>query len=130
MIAKGIFSILSGDSTLTAIVGTRIYPVIAPQSETLPDNYIVFKEIANNPRDTKSGVSELDTIRLQIESWSDKHDEMETIDQRIRDLLDRYTGTANTVNFDSFQFLTFSQMYDWEVEKFVKASDYNVRVHR
>ena len=52
IVGKAIYNILSNTTAITDIVGTKIYPEIAPQNETQP--YIVYSIVSNNPVETKA----------------------------------------------------------------------------
>lgn len=64
---------LSNNAGVTALTGTRIYPQVAPQTETRP--LIVYNIISNVPTNTKSGGSTLDAYRVQITCLADSVDE-------------------------------------------------------
>ena len=61
---KAIYSILTSDSDVNAIVGTRVYPQIAAQEAAFPFVVYVLQNV--DPSDTKSGVSTLDEVRYDI----------------------------------------------------------------
>lgn len=48
--ADAIYSKLSADTAVAAIVSTRIYPVRAPQG--VPAPYVIFQQVASDPADT------------------------------------------------------------------------------
>lgn len=98
-IGRAIYSILTADATLTALVGSRIYPDYSIQKPTLP--YVVYQVIDTSPSPTKDGASKLDTIRVQIDAWSDSFDTAQTVSERVRTVLDFVTpGTYATVDID------------------------------
>ena len=96
-----IYGILSGDATLTALVSTRIYPEAAPQNAANP--CIVYSESTPEFNDNKSGVSHLDVNLVQIDVYASTISVRNTIGSRIRTLLDRYSGTVNSINIQSIQ---------------------------
>lgn len=61
-----LFTLLSGDATIAAIVGTRIYPVIAPNSAVAP--FLVYNVISGQAVSTFSGASGYVKKRVQISS--------------------------------------------------------------
>ncbi len=67
-IQAGIFTVLSSNTDLSAIVSNRIYPLIAPQNPTLP--YITYQRISKIPTTNMDGISSLDMGRFQIDIWS------------------------------------------------------------
>lgn len=130
MIGNAIFSLLDSDGTLDAIVGSRIYPTAATQTSSLPDNYIVYTLISSQPKDTKTGISNLDFVRIQVECYSKDRDEAVTMYERVRTILDRYEGTAASIDIESIQYQTVLEDYVWEYERYIVASDYIIQEKR
>ena len=65
MIGKLIYSRLSTDGSITAYVGTKIYPDITPQNVQYP--FVVYTIVNSLPVDFKDGQSNLEEITLQID---------------------------------------------------------------
>lgn len=68
MIEQDIITSLGGDSTLTALVGSRIYPLSRPQGDPLPA--IVYQRIATTPLNSINGFSRLDAVRIQFSCYA------------------------------------------------------------
>ena len=65
-IGKAIYNILSTTTNISDLVGTRIFPNVAPQTTTFP--FIIYDVNGVQPNDTKDGASTLDTndeLKLQ-----------------------------------------------------------------
>jgi len=62
-----IYTLLSGDALISALVSTRIYPVILPQNVTLPA--ITYSRISGGQINSFSGYSNLENPRIQIDVW-------------------------------------------------------------
>ena len=110
-----IYGILSGDATLTALVSTRIYPEAAPQNAANP--CIVFSESTPEFNDNKSGVSHLDVNLVQVDVYASTISVRNTIGARIRTLLDRYSGTVNSINVQSMQMVYSYKTWEFENDK-------------
>jgi hypothetical protein len=96
---KAIYAALTANAGLTALVGTRIYPDYGIQKPTLP--YVVYTVLQTNPSPTKDGASKLDTIRVQIDTWSDSFETAQTVSEQVRAVLEFITpGTYGTVAID------------------------------
>lgn len=129
-IGAGIYGILSGDATLTAIVSTRIYPDVAPQNADNP--CIVFSEQTGEFSDTHDGGSHLDTNLAQIDIYTATITDRTTLSDRVRTLLDRYSGTVNSVVIQSMQlvysFSTVEPQFDDNAKKVYRQTmDFRVR---
>lgn len=95
MIDTAIYTVLSGDSGVSNLVGTRIYPLYAPQEPTLP--YLVFRRVSIVNRDlTQSGVSGLARSRFQIDSYADDPLEAKQLAAAVRSALHGYSGTVGS----------------------------------
>lgn len=125
-----IYGILSGDATLTALVSTRIYPEAAPQNAANP--LIVYSESTPEFNDNKSGVSHLDVNLVQVDVYASTISVRNTIGARVRTLLDRYSGTVNSINIQSiqciFSYKTWEFVNDKEDKKIYRQTfDFRVR---
>lgn len=123
---KAIYSILTGDSAVSALVGNRVYPQIAAQGAAFP--FIVYVLQDTSPSDTKSGVSTLDEVRYDIVVASETYAEASDLTNKIRTALDRYTGTVSGVVIDSIQFIDLDVDNDPATETYVTSSEYIIRV--
>lgn len=59
-IGKSIYNILSGNTPVNTLVGTRIYPNVAPQASAVFP-FIIYDVTGVEPTNYKSGPSSLDT---------------------------------------------------------------------
>jgi len=125
---KAIYSILTSDNDVSAIVGTRVYPQIAAQGAAFP--FVVYVLQDTSPSDTKSGVSTLDEVRYDIVVASETYAEVSDLTNKIRTALDRYTGTVAGVVIDSIQFIDLDADNDPGTETYVTSSEYIIRVKR
>ena len=125
---KAIYSILTNDSDVSAIIGTKVYPQIAAQGATFP--FVVYVLQDNSPSDTKSGVSTLDEIRYDIVAAAETYSALSSLTERIRLALDRYTGTVSGIVVDSIQFTELDVDNDPATETFVSSSEYILRIKR
>ena len=125
---KAIYSILTNDSDVSAIIGTKVYPQIAAQGAAFP--FVVYVLQDNSPSDTKSGPSTLDEVRYDIVAAAETYTELSSLTERIRLALDRYTGDLGGVEIDSIQFIDLDVDNDPATETYVSSSEYILRVKR
>jgi hypothetical protein len=125
---KAIYSILTNDSDVSALIGTRVYPQVAAQGAAFP--FVVYVLQDNTPSDTKSGVSTLDEIRYDIVAAAETYSQLTDLTEKIRTALDRYTGTVEGVVVDSIQFTELDVDNDPATETFVSSSEYILRIKR
>jgi hypothetical protein len=122
-----IYGILSADSTLTGYLATTtsIYPEVAPQNASNP--CIVYSESTGEYNDTKSGVSALDVSVIQVDVYADTISTRNTIGARIRTLLDRYSGTVNSIKVQSVQLVYSFKTYDQVSNAYRQTFDFKLR---
>jgi len=125
---KAIYTILTEDAGVSAVVGNKVYPQIAAQGAAFP--FVVYVLQDNSPSDTKSGVSTLDEVRYDIVAAAETYATLSSLTERIRLALDRYTGTVSGVVVDSIQFIDLDVDNDPATETYVSSSEYILRVKR
>lgn len=122
-----IFGILSGNSAVTGIVGTKIYPSQAPQTTQFP--FVVFETISTMPNNTKSGVSEMDRYRIQVTTLAKENNQANDIADKIRTALDYY----KSVNVQLISFQSQNSAFDnisGQDGIFLKYQDYFLTLSR
>ena len=125
---KAIYSILTENAGVSAIVGNKVYAQIAAQGAAFP--FVVYVLQDNSPSDTKSGPSTLDEVRYDIVAAAETYASLSSLTERIRLALDRYTGDLGGVEIDSIQFIDLDVDNDPATETYVSSSEYILRVKR
>ncbi len=97
-IETALFSELSTTAEVIAVVGTRIYPQVAPATVAYP--FIVYSVISSLPEHHAGGASDLTNVSLQIDVWAETVGELLTIVEVIRNDLDGFKGDMGTENLD------------------------------
>lgn len=123
-----IVKILDDSVAVGAIVSNRIYPMVAPQEADRP--YITYQKIANEPTDTKDGVSTIDVVRMDIDCWSDKDGgqvDILTLADVVRTALDRTSGTFAGVVIQSIRFMNSNSDYNQDAEIYHITQEYSIR---
>lgn len=125
---KAIYSILTSNSAVNALVSGRVYPQIAAQGAAFP--FVVYLLTNVGPSDTKSGVSTLDEVRYDIVVAAETYAAAADLTEKVRTAIDRYSGTVAGVNIDSVQFQSLDADNDPATETYVTSSEYIIRVKR
>jgi hypothetical protein len=73
---------------VTALVGTRVYPMEAPQGAPTP--WIVYQRVSTNPFGVLRGSSGLDDPRVQFNAWADTYSTAYAVAIQVRQSLDDY----------------------------------------
>ena len=107
---------LKSNTALNTLVGGRIYLNVMPQGKQLPS--VVINIISNIPTNTKSGVSTLDQIRVQITCMAqttgtyDGQLKVEEIAEAVRTAFDYTSGTLEGVTVERTAFQNQNSAFD------------------
>ena len=130
-IGKAIYNILynGGTGDVFDLVGSRIFPNVAPQTTQFP--FIIYDVTGVQPNDTKDGVSTLDTNNVMISAYSETYSQASTLAQYIRIAMGRInSGTYNQEEIQSSQFQSYNDIFDdtsGDSGIYRKALDFEIR---
>ena len=130
-IGKSIYNILynGGAVDVFGLVGTRIFPNVAPQTTQFP--FIIYDVNSVEPTDTKDGVSTLDTNNIMISCYSKTYIEASRLAQYIRVAMDRINqGTYGGEEIQSSEFQSYNDIFDdtsGDAGIYRKALDFQIR---
>lgn len=129
MIGKLIYGRLSTDGSITAYVGTKIYPDITPQNVQYP--FVVYTIVNSLPVDFKDGQSNLEEITLQIDVYTQSYDDTQNLANLIRNRLDRFVGTVEGVEVQTIKYMSSdSQVFNAELSVYWMSIDFMVKMKR
>ena len=92
-----IFSLLSQAAPVVALLGTRIYPILAPQTAPFP--YITYQVISQNGNETMGCVLE-DDARVQLSIFAKTYMEVWAISAATRQALANAEVGTVLISFD------------------------------
>lgn len=90
-IEQAIYEALTENAGVTALVGTRVYPVIAPQAATLP--LIVYTLISGQQEESHSGASGLARPRYQFDCYAETITAAFALGEAVRLAIHGFAGT-------------------------------------
>jgi len=129
MIGKVIYGRLSTDVAVTGVCGLNIYPDIAPQNVQYP--FIVYTIINSTPVDYKDGQSNLEEISVQLDVYTNNYETTQTLSNAVRNRLDRFTGTLNSVNIQTIKYMSSdSQVYNADLNVYWMSIDFMAKMKR
>ena len=129
MIGKLIYSRLSTDGSITAYVGSKIYPDITPQNVQYP--FVVYTIVNSLPVDFKDGQSNLEEITLQIDVYTQSYDDTQDLANLIRNRLDRFTGTVEGIDVQTIKYMSSdSQVFNAELSVYWMSIDFMAKMKR
>ncbi|MEO5366065.1 MAG: DUF3168 domain-containing protein [Magnetococcus sp. WYHC-3] len=97
MVEQGIYSRLTGQSTVTSLVSTKIFSGSAPQNVSLP--YITFIKISNDIPHAMINDPNLTRPRIQLSCWSTDYAQVKSIADVARVALQDYALSTGGVTF-------------------------------
>lgn len=129
MPSAAIYTILSTDPNITAIVGNRITPVLSLFDGTRPS--IVYHIISTVPTDFKQGPSDIDFIRVQIDCYARDYDTVSTLSRMVREAFDRYPhSTVSGVNLAGVSYLNGFNNWEDGAKLHRRIDEYQFRIRR
>jgi len=133
-IGKYIYATLSADAAVSAIVGTRIFPVFMPMQADYP---AIVYTVNNEPHDqTKDHAGNLDRATVTMHLWADvaqgaqAYSVLEDLDTAIRDALDFVEGTAGGVTVELCRYGGTQDGRDESNMAYLKQTNYTFIVRR
>lgn len=84
---------IAADPAVAALLGERIWPVIAPQSASLP--FATWRRTGVQRSQTLSGPMGMATVLLAVDVFSATYEEARDIADRVRSVLDGWGGAVS-----------------------------------
>lgn len=129
MIGKLIYNRLATEASITAYIGTKIYPDITPQNVQYP--FVVYTITNSLPVDYKDGQSNLEEITLQIDVYTQSYDDTQDLANLIRNRLDRFVGTVEGVEVQTIKYVSSdSQVFNAELSVYWMSIDFMINMKR
>ena len=128
-VGQYIYTKLSGTSAVSALVGSRIYPVFLPQTAAYPA--IVYR-MTNEPneRQMKTQAADHDRATVTFNFWADAsqganaYAALDSIDKAVRDALDFVEATAGGVTVEHCHYDNSSDDFDAEAMLLLRTATY------
>jgi hypothetical protein len=102
---QAISAVLLSDPAVAAVVGQRIYPVLAPATADLP--LVTWRRSGVQRQHTLSGPMGMPTVLLSVELFAPTYEAVRDLADRVRRALDGYGGSpadcvlVNNVSLDN-----------------------------
>jgi hypothetical protein len=92
VIEQGIFSLLSTDSGVSSLAGTRIYPIELPEGATLPA--LVYKDVGGSSSPTLS-TSGAQRLRLELDAYGNSFADAANLRKAVITALNGFQGVLS-----------------------------------
>ncbi len=115
MAAKALYSVVTGDAGVSAIIGTRMHPQRAPQGETLP--YIVYSRItaSNGSHGVSLDRGALREILFQVNCYAATYSEMDALVDAVRLAVDVTAKTAAAQTWQVCHVVDMRDEWVWDL---------------
>ncbi len=104
-----VYKILRDTSSVFDIVDERIYPIVAAQSASAQEPYIVYRRTGSNLTRSKDGNSGLGNMMVEVEIYANTYDVLTDLATKVRQTLD---GQAGTLYGHSIQVIAYESTRD------------------
>lgn len=88
----GVYQFLVNSGLVTAVVGSRIFPLRIPAKTTLPA--LIYQKISGPSEHSKDGDMQLGNPRFQFTCWASTYDDAKTVIKAVRAALVGFTNGA------------------------------------
>ena len=107
---------LKNDSGVSALVGERIYPMIAPQDVMTP--YITYQVVNDNSNQCVGGDVYQNDTRLQVDVWDVKYSKVDEIKEAVISALIGFKSSNSISAMDEYEDETklYRQLIDFKLK--------------
>lgn len=136
---SGVVEILLENASLISELGEdKIFPLIVPEEtesgEKIEPPYLAVMMVERGTNSTKSTTSRVDFPIVQVNIYATSYDELETLEEAVREALEGFSGTTGTGhNFHKINFLNSldrPDLYQKDRPSYPRSSQYNCIVKR
>lgn len=125
MIGTILYTALSTNNAVKAIVGTNVFPVLVPQE--IKGDSIAYALTANLPDETKDARSSLDTYSFDVFCVSKGYKIVDDLSVTVRTALEALTGTTGV---QSCRYQTERDDFDAVTTRFIRIVSFKLRKTR
>lgn len=91
---SGLVALLSGEATISAVVGTRVFVTKAPQGELRP--HIIVTQLNSEEYKSLDGTGSLRKVTFDIDCKAERSVTAASLAKIVRRFIDDYSGTAGS----------------------------------
>ncbi len=119
-----VLAFLEADAALSALIGTRLYPLRLPQQPNVP--CISYAVIASARFHAWTGPLELVRTRVQFDAWATNYSEVVAVADALRLRLDGYKGPAGAGEIQGAFFDSERDLFEQDAELYRRSMDYRI----
>lgn len=92
-------SVLLASPAMAALIGNRVFPVLAPATAPLP--FVTWRRISVQRQQSMAGPIGMPTVYLSVDVFAETYEAARTLADAIRQVLDGWGGEMNDVSVAS-----------------------------
>ena len=119
-----LYSLLSADAAVAALVSDRIYPIYLPQTPTYPA--VAYRRNSTSPVSLLSADTNLLAARFEVAAFSKSFDQCIDLADKLRAALQRYQGTVGGVVVEDIMLDNIDQSYEPDFEVYESTLDITI----
>ncbi len=89
MLESKLYSLLSNATAISASVGTRIYPIVAPENPTYP--YVTYSRVTGIKDNSLSGYCGMENVHVQVDVWGTVYGGVKSLSKTIHQTMETST---------------------------------------
>jgi hypothetical protein len=94
LVEEALYSLLTADAEVSAIVGTRVFPGVAPQDVAAP--YVLYRKTGRDRRFLPCGTDGTMVTSFQIDCYAATYLQSVQLAQAVTDRLEPYRGATGS----------------------------------
>jgi len=128
-IEEALFSKITNDSSITNLLGdtTSVYPNHTERGLKPP--YITYEMQSREPSLIKNASPTVDFVEIDYRIHARSFQNILDISENLRDLLDHFKGTVDSVDIDRIHLINTQDEYEEEGELHIREDTYRVRFY-
>ena len=127
MIEHGLLQLVAQDSGVSALVGAKVYWILAPKGAVVP--YVVLSRVVTKNFYDMTGATGLQEGLFQIDCYATDFYASRAISKAVRDLLKSYRGTLPEMDNTRLQAAFIDKDWDLPYQEGSKGFVYRAMLH-
>jgi len=123
-IAEGLRTLILADTTVSGLIGARMYPVILPQAAVMPA--LTYQYITGDSVLSNDGPTGLEHPFFQVDAWGETYASMNALFEAVRILLNGFQGDAGGVSVQGIFLARKRDLYDDQGKLYRRVADYGI----
>jgi hypothetical protein len=112
-----IFTILTTDPAVSAVIASRCFPVVLPQNVTLPA--VSYQRISGGQENSLKGSSNLENPRIQVDVWG-------TTYSAVKDLAAKVMAAMRAASTFKALVISDQDLFEDETETYRVSIDFSI----